>query len=129
MAQHFTTQAVSQFPLKGGSRPLPSFSHWPLRTLPSKHGSERPHIEYSAHVCDLTTLDLIPFRDEGCSCWGVCDHFVQYTHIVIVNEHLLEVNALDNGRQPFVCCEIIVGCVECVQWTLEDHIVLHEIPG
>src|SRR5713226_4329657 len=93
------------------------------RILPSEHGCKGSCIEYSANVCDLTTLDLIPFRDESRSGGGIGNHIVQHTYIIAVKEHLLEVNALDNGSQLFVCREIIVGFVECVQWTLEDHIV------
>jgi hypothetical protein len=98
-------------------------------TSPSKHGREGACIEYSANVCDLTTLDLIPFSDESRSGRGVGDHIVQHAYIVAVNEHLLEVNALDNGSQPLSGCEIIVGFIECVNWTLEDHVVLHQIPS
>src|SRR5713101_5406583 len=87
-------------------------------TSPSKHSREGARIEHGANVCDLTTFDLIPFRDESYTGGGVGNHIVQHTYIIAVNEHLFEVNTLDNGSQLFVGCEIIVGFVECVQWTL-----------
>jgi len=49
--------------------------------------------------------------------------------ILTINEHLLEVNALDNGSELLGGFEILVGCVERVQWTLEGPGVLHQRAG
>ena len=45
-------------------------------TSPSEHSRKRSCIKYSANICDLTALDLIPFSDESRSGGGVGDHIV-----------------------------------------------------
>lgn len=98
-------------------------------TLPSEERCERPRIKHSTQRCDLSALDVVPFRDKSSSGGGVRHHVVEHAHIITIGKHPLDVDALDNGGQSLTGLEVLVGCGKRVEWTLESHVVLHVRAG
>src|SRR5262249_37846658 len=101
---------------------------WSLEwSLATEQGYERACVEHRAQRGNLPVLHLIPLRNERRSGGGVRDHVVEHADVLAVYEDLLKVNALDDRGQPFDRFEILLSGMERIEWSVEGHIVSHQV--
>src|SRR6266540_1073294 len=105
--------------------PESSIHHYNQRMIEDR----RDGVKYCPHRSNLVAPHLVPFDDESRSGWCVSDHIVEHTHIVAVSEDLLDVNALDDVRQPLGSFDIVVCLVEAVNRALESQIIVEQLPS